>query len=141
MILQSSIPISMLGLRRLSSTVPRNITSKFVPLRHSLTSFAIRPRFSKIRAFGVAAVAAESTKCGDTFFAEESISWASLGVSDGLARALSEIGLHRPSLVQVCSGIRVILCWFKNILYFIYFSLFAFCYFFDQLQKEMKILG
>ncbi|KAL2510202.1 DEAD-box ATP-dependent RNA helicase 22 [Forsythia ovata] len=63
------------------------------------------PNRHKIRAFGTAAAAAvaRNGSDADTFFAEESVSWASLGVSDGISRALSNVGLHRPSLVQaVC---------------------------------------
>nr|GMD28888.1 DEAD-box ATP-dependent RNA helicase 22 [Ipomoea batatas] len=55
--------------------------------------------FFRIRAFGTAAVAADKNG-GDTFFAEENVSWTSLGVSERLSRSLSSIGLHRPSLVQ-----------------------------------------
>ncbi|KAL2344278.1 hypothetical protein Fmac_005563 [Flemingia macrophylla] len=39
----------------------------------------------------------------DTFFAQENVSWTSLGLSDTLSRALSNVGLHRPSLVQASS--------------------------------------
>ncbi|WVZ02919.1 hypothetical protein V8G54_023725 [Vigna mungo] len=39
----------------------------------------------------------------DTFFAEENVSWTSLGLSDIISRALSDIGLNRPSLVQASS--------------------------------------
>ncbi|CAA0834744.1 DEAD-box ATP-dependent RNA helicase 22 [Striga hermonthica] len=53
----------------------------------------------KIRAFGTAS-AAGNGKDADTFLAEESVSWASLGVSDSISTALSKLGLHRPSLVQ-----------------------------------------
>ncbi|XP_022861443.1 DEAD-box ATP-dependent RNA helicase 22 isoform X3 [Olea europaea var. sylvestris] len=63
------------------------------------------PNSNKFRTFGTAAAIADDRKRSDadTFFAEESVSWASLGVSDGISRALSNVGLHRPSLVQaVC---------------------------------------
>ncbi|CAA2955253.1 DEAD-box ATP-dependent RNA helicase 22 [Olea europaea subsp. europaea] len=58
----------------------------------------------KIHALGTAAAAADRRgNDADTFFAEESVSWASLGVLDGISLALSNVGLHRPSLVQaVC---------------------------------------
>ncbi|CAL0312966.1 unnamed protein product [Lupinus luteus] len=39
----------------------------------------------------------------DTFFAEESVFWNSLGLSDTISRSLSNIGLNRPSLVQASS--------------------------------------
>ncbi|CAN6448568.1 unnamed protein product [Victoria cruziana] len=38
---------------------------------------------------------------GGSFFADENVSWKSLGVSDQLCLALSASGFHRPSLVQV----------------------------------------
>ncbi|GER32314.1 DEAD-box ATP-dependent RNA helicase [Striga asiatica] len=67
-------------------------------------SFSTRKSFDplgthKIRAFGTAA-AAGNGKDADTFLAEESVSWTSLGVSDSISTALSKLGLHRPSLVQ-----------------------------------------
>ncbi|KAF5194217.1 Helicase, partial [Thalictrum thalictroides] len=37
---------------------------------------------------------------GDSFFADESVSWNSIGVSDQLSRSLSNIGLQKPSLIQ-----------------------------------------
>ncbi|KAL6846094.1 hypothetical protein ACP4OV_023542 [Aristida adscensionis] len=43
---------------------------------------------------------AGSRGAGDSFFAEESTSWASLGVSGRLASALRGAGLERPSHVQ-----------------------------------------
>ncbi|XVE75103.1 hypothetical protein DITRI_Ditri12bG0070100 [Diplodiscus trichospermus] len=54
------------------------------------------------RAFSSAAVAVSvSKKTGwDTFFAEESVSWKSLGLSDRISQALSNAGLERPSLIQ-----------------------------------------
>jgi superfamily II DNA/RNA helicase len=57
-----------------------------------------QPRRSRIRAFSTTATADE--KSAETFFAEESVSWSSLGVSDRLSRAVSNVGLNRPSLVQ-----------------------------------------
>jgi hypothetical protein len=61
-------------------------------------SAAARPR-----ALTTAAAEAGDTGAGssDCFFAEESTSWKSLGVSDRLASALRAAGLARPSLVQV----------------------------------------
>ncbi|KAI8528392.1 hypothetical protein RHMOL_Rhmol12G0145400 [Rhododendron molle] len=63
----------------------------------------LRPR-SRTRSFATSATAAAAEvgdKRGtDTFFAEESISWTSLGVSDRLSQALNNVGLDRPSLVQ-----------------------------------------
>jgi hypothetical protein len=44
---------------------------------------------------------AASSQSRDTFFAQETVSWSSLGLSDTLSVALSKIGLKTPSLVQV----------------------------------------
>ncbi|RCV11550.1 hypothetical protein SETIT_2G194600v2 [Setaria italica] len=62
-----------------------------------LLSPAARPR-----SLSTAAAEADDTGAGsgDGFFAEESTSWGSLGVSDRLASALRGAGLARPSLVQ-----------------------------------------
>ncbi|CAN6195804.1 unnamed protein product [Urochloa humidicola] len=62
-----------------------------------LLSPAARPR-----ALATAAAEADDTGVGsgDGFFAEESTSWGSLGVSDRLTSALRGAGLARPSLVQ-----------------------------------------
>ncbi|VFQ95197.1 unnamed protein product [Cuscuta campestris] len=59
-----------------------------------------RVKFFRIRAFGTAAPAAAEKNGGDIFFAEDDVSWKSLGVSDRLSRSLSSIGFQRPSLVQ-----------------------------------------
>lgn len=40
---------------------------------------------------------------GGSFFADEGVSWQSLGISDNLIRALSGVSLHRPSAVQAAS--------------------------------------
>lgn len=102
MILQRSFSISILGIRRFSSTTSNIGIPKFIwPSRRSLIAFAIQPQSSKNRAFGTAAVVTEDRDGSDTFFAEETISWGSLGVSESVTRALSNIGLQRPSLVQV----------------------------------------
>lgn len=70
---------------------------------------------SQIRAFGSALASSpppEDSKGRDTFFAEENVLWSSLGLSDTISRALSNIALKRPSLVQV--------------LFFFFFPLFPF---------------
>ncbi|KAI3467475.1 hypothetical protein Pfo_024138 [Paulownia fortunei] len=65
------------------------------------TLYNSRPlKTHKIRAFGTTAAAAGNGSDTDTFLAEESVSWVSLGVSDSISRALCNVGLHRPSLVQ-----------------------------------------
>ncbi|VAI32142.1 unnamed protein product [Triticum turgidum subsp. durum] len=58
---------------------------------------------SKPRSLATSAAAeADNTSVGtDGFFAEDSTSWKSLGISDRLASALHGTGLERPSLVQV----------------------------------------
>ncbi|XP_073294126.1 DEAD-box ATP-dependent RNA helicase 22 isoform X2 [Primulina huaijiensis] len=66
-------------------------------------SFPVLNNFSPLKALRIrvlATAAAKNRGEADTFLAEEHVSWASLGVSDGLARALINVGLHRPSLVQ-----------------------------------------
>ncbi|XP_073014717.1 DEAD-box ATP-dependent RNA helicase 22-like isoform X2 [Primulina eburnea] len=66
-------------------------------------SFPVLNNFSPLKALRIrvlATAAARNRGEADTFLAEEHVSWASLGVSDGLARALINVGLHRPSLVQ-----------------------------------------
>ncbi|KAI3733561.1 hypothetical protein L6452_13004 [Arctium lappa] len=104
MILHRSIPI--LNFCKLTSfsppkfiILPFNLSSP--PSCSSLTSlFRHRPR-SRIRAFATAASSDE--KETDIFFADETVSWSSLGVADRVSRALSSIGLNRPSLVQAAS--------------------------------------
>ncbi|KAL6983617.1 hypothetical protein U1Q18_017000 [Sarracenia purpurea var. burkii] len=66
------------------------------------TRLRYQPCRSRIRSFGTATAAAEvaDKKGSDTFLAEESVSWTSIGVSDRLSRALSNIGLDRPSMIQ-----------------------------------------
>nr|AVT28140.1 DEAD-box helicase [Ipomoea batatas] len=82
---------SVLRLCTLSPSTPKLLSFR--------TCSIAKLQFFRIRAFGTAAVAADKNG-GDTFFAEENVSWTSLGVSERLSRSLSSIGLHRPSLVQ-----------------------------------------
>ncbi|CAH9086406.1 unnamed protein product [Cuscuta epithymum] len=77
---------------RLSPSTPK--------LLSVLTCASAKVKYLRIRAFGTAAVVVAEKNGGDTFFAEEDVSWTSLGVSDRLSRSLSSIGLQRPSLVQ-----------------------------------------
>lgn len=60
-----------------------------------------QPRRRRTRAFGTTSAVAQDRNGAETFFAEEGVSWASLGVSDRLTSALSTVGIVRPSLVQV----------------------------------------
>ncbi|KAK7362017.1 hypothetical protein VNO77_04114 [Canavalia gladiata] len=78
----------------------------------SLSLFKAPPfsliRQTPTRAFATALASSSSSssqdsKGKDTFFAEENVSWSSLGLSDIISRALSNIGLNRPSLVQASS--------------------------------------
>jgi hypothetical protein len=64
------------------------------------------------RSLATAAAEADDTgaSSGDGFFAEESTSWGSLGISDRLASALRGAGLARPSLVQVMLS-ELHCCW------------------------------
>lgn len=72
------------------------------PLRIRL--FFLNPR--AIRGFATAVVAetkAAETKTAETFFSDHAVSWASLGLSHPLSRALSNTGFSRPSLVQAAA--------------------------------------
>uniref|UniRef100_A0A5B7BXT6 RNA helicase n=1 Tax=Davidia involucrata TaxID=16924 RepID=A0A5B7BXT6_DAVIN len=84
----------------------KNSSSSSSSIRISFSRLG-QPHRRRIRSFGTASASATATatavadeKWADTFFAQESVSWTSLGVSDRLSRALSNIGLNRPSLVQ-----------------------------------------
>ncbi|KAB1207808.1 DEAD-box ATP-dependent RNA helicase 22 [Morella rubra] len=57
-------------------------------------------RRRQARAFATATAAVAERKGRDTFFADEDVSWTSLGVSEKLSRALYGAGIDRPSLVQ-----------------------------------------
>lgn len=61
------------------------------------------PRNAQTRPVVTALASSQGSKGSDTFFAEENVSWTSLGLSDTISRALSNIGLDRPSLVQASS--------------------------------------
>lgn len=93
----------------LSNPSPSPSPSPLPPLLPSCPSFSLPrvslfclnpPRQRQARPFATATAAAER-KGTDTFFADEDVSWASLGVSDKLSRALYSAGIDRPSLVQV----------------------------------------
>ncbi|KAF8399317.1 hypothetical protein HHK36_015182 [Tetracentron sinense] len=80
---------------QLVSSSPLEVVFFFLkhPLRHR----------RQTRAFGTAVTPIEDGNKSDTFFANEGVSWRSLGVSDQLSRALFNVGLEKPSLVQaVC---------------------------------------
>ncbi|GAB2248300.1 hypothetical protein Droror1_Dr00008182 [Drosera rotundifolia] len=65
--------------------------------RHRVSSLSPARPFSATAAATAAAGASEGT---DTFFANEEVSWSSLGVSDTLTRTLLSAGFPRPSLIQ-----------------------------------------
>lgn len=78
---------------------------------HGIHFFSLtRLRQRQSRTFGTAVAAVTETKGRDTFFAEENISWNSLGLSDTISQALSNIGLERPSLVQVPFFLIICFC-------------------------------
>lgn len=79
-----------------------SIRSFFLSTSSSSPSLSL-PRRRFLRPFGSSVVAAELTeaKGRDTFLAEDNVSWDSIGLSHSISKALSSIGLHRPSLVQV----------------------------------------
>ena len=60
-----------------------------------------RPHHRQAKVFGTAVAAVAERNGRDTFFAEENVSWHSLGLSDTISKALSNVGLERPSFVQV----------------------------------------
>ncbi|KAM7487347.1 hypothetical protein LguiB_024831 [Lonicera macranthoides] len=94
----------MLSLCRLSSPPKLLLPFKQSSSLYSSSLLLYRlnqPRRNRIRAFRTTTTSAAADEKGrETFFAEESVSWTSLGVSDRLSGAISNIGLDRPSLVQ-----------------------------------------
>ncbi|KAH1098362.1 hypothetical protein J1N35_015283 [Gossypium stocksii] len=100
---------AMLHSFSLSTTTPK-LLSHFTP-SFFLSTSALSPRIRiwlnqsysrRTRAFSSAVVTASSPKNTgtDTFFAEDTVSWQSLGLSDRISQALSNAGFNRPSLVQ-----------------------------------------
>ncbi|KAI7756972.1 hypothetical protein M8C21_001524 [Ambrosia artemisiifolia] len=99
MILQRSVPILNLCNSKLVVLAP---PLNLLLLSSPASRFHLRPRGRVIRASFSTAV--EKEKEGDdTFYSDESVSWSSLGISHQLSRALSTIGLNRPSLIQSAS--------------------------------------
>ncbi|KAF3431326.1 hypothetical protein FNV43_RR26057 [Rhamnella rubrinervis] len=84
-----------------------NLSSSFSSSSSSLQIrffFLTKPRHRQFRTFATAT--ATSPKHGngsDTFYADEGVSWTSLGVSDRLSQALINAGFGQPSLVQAAS--------------------------------------
>ena len=91
--------------RQFLNHAPTFLRSTTSPSLFQAHFFSLTPqRRTRITPFGTSVAAAssvEDSKGRDTFFAEENVSWSSLGLSDTLSRALSNIGLKRPSFVQV----------------------------------------
>lgn len=84
---------------RLSNSAP----SSFYPLRVRffwLNQSKGRP----FRGFATAAaVVSDKNGSSDTFFADDNVTWKSLGLSDRLTRALENSGFGKPSIVQAAS--------------------------------------
>ncbi|OMO73891.1 hypothetical protein COLO4_26813 [Corchorus olitorius] len=78
----------------LSTSSSSSARIRFVWLNHSKRVFS---------SSAAVAVAVPSKSGRDTFFAEDSVSWKSLGLSDQISQALSNAGFQRPSLVQAAS--------------------------------------
>ncbi|XP_021747760.1 DEAD-box ATP-dependent RNA helicase 22-like [Chenopodium quinoa] len=82
------------------------------PFLSSIKLVSLRPLHQKhttitIRAFATATAASEAVNNGgsnsssdETFFANDAVSWASLGVSEKLSHSLSNAGFSKPSLIQ-----------------------------------------
>ncbi|KAK3443112.1 hypothetical protein EUGRSUZ_B03365 [Eucalyptus grandis] len=118
---------SILHFRKLSPPPPRQLLAQLDRFRSSSLFLSFSPPSSSasspppssprrspslwpigrlhVRARSSAAAAAVATagNGGETFYAEEGVSWKSVGVSDRLSRALSDAGIERPSLVQASS--------------------------------------
>ncbi|KAE8716524.1 DEAD-box ATP-dependent RNA helicase 22 [Hibiscus syriacus] len=114
MILRAS---TLLHLYSLSATTP-TLLSRF---SHSfLSTSAPSPPIRLIwlnqsyrcrtRALSSASVSVSSPKQtgGDIFFAEETVSWKSLGLSDRISQALFNAGFDRPSLVQAACMLSIL---------------------------------
>eukprot|EP00268_Persea_americana_P069641 TRINITY_DN9933_c0_g1_i1.p1 TRINITY_DN9933_c0_g1~~TRINITY_DN9933_c0_g1_i1.p1 ORF type:complete len:617 (+),score=112.94 TRINITY_DN9933_c0_g1_i1:60-1853(+) len=86
----------------LTTTTPSPSLSPSSPSIVSLIcSRPLRSRTSRTRAYATAALATvQESKGSESFFADEAVTWKSLGVSDQLCTSLSNVGLHKPSLVQ-----------------------------------------
>lgn len=108
MILFRITPSTVLQFYRLSSSVSPKFLSQcphsystFSTSSTSSSSSETKLRQTQARALATTTSVALKKGGGDSFYAEESISWTSLGVSDKLSRALFNAGLGQPSLVQV----------------------------------------
>ncbi|XP_024042387.1 DEAD-box ATP-dependent RNA helicase 22 isoform X1 [Citrus clementina] len=86
-----------------SSCLSNSAPSSFYPLRVrflGLNQWKGRP----FRGFAAAAaVVSDKNGSSDTFFADDNVTWKSLGLSDLLIRALENSGFGRPSIVQAAS--------------------------------------
>lgn len=70
--------------------------------------------------FASSATEAEVDRKGnDTFFADQAVSWKSLGLSDKVSVALRDSGFGRPSLTQVKLVKHLLIC---EMLFFISFG-------------------
>ncbi|CAD5315873.1 unnamed protein product [Arabidopsis thaliana] len=110
MILSRSV--SVLHLCGVSSSAPSKLLSQrfkvsFALAYGSSVSFRLsslnRSDRKWVRGFASATEAEVEKKGNDTFFADHTVSWKSLGLSDNVSIALRDSGFDRPSLTQaVC---------------------------------------
>ncbi|KAF6159866.1 hypothetical protein GIB67_032950 [Kingdonia uniflora] len=92
---------------KLSSSTP-SPSFLLSPFKHSpnQSHFYLKPFKTPKQAFTTssstvsASVEVTERRGADTFFADDSVSWGSLGVSEQLSRSLANIGLQKPSLIQ-----------------------------------------
>ncbi|CAL1413693.1 unnamed protein product [Linum trigynum] len=94
---QLRITFPFLSSPSLSSSFPNSSTS----LRVHLFCLA-QSNDGGVRSFATAAAVSTTADRGggETFFAEEGVSWNALGLPDTISQALSNAGFTRPSLVQ-----------------------------------------
>lgn len=92
----------------MQSSTPKllfHFTHSFSFLSRS-SSLALSLPLIRFRGFTARAAAAaidlpDKRGKGDTFFAQETVSWKSLGLTEHVSQALSHAGFDRPSLIQV----------------------------------------
>ncbi|XP_026381772.1 DEAD-box ATP-dependent RNA helicase 22-like isoform X1 [Papaver somniferum] len=95
---------------RLSAYTSSSSSSSFLsPIKPSSVQSLIwlKPSRRRIRAYATSSLASvedvdvkRRNDNSTSFFADDSISWTSLGVSEQLSNALHSIGLQKPSLIQ-----------------------------------------
>ncbi|KAJ4811032.1 DEAD-box ATP-dependent RNA helicase 22 [Rhynchospora pubera] len=90
---------------RLSSSL--SFTTKYLLILPNSSSASTHRSFHNSSSRGISALctaAVEQAKAHSTeegsFFADDGVTWKSLGISDRIAKALADTGINRPSLVQ-----------------------------------------